>query len=216
MGINEVMRPMPPAKPILPDWATKPFVPIFGVITTVFTTLMTKTYDQFQNIGNLRKTVPEKIQLMTKPLKASYGEIMGAVKKLQGVPDADVGQVSTNLKSIFSSIITGYIDSSQKDFNVIVKQLTAKGFDGFFAGLGLVFPFNLVSNSLSVGEKISNSTFDVLHAFNRMLTGMTSTINKKIALLKSGRGGGPTRRTHFFELSKRKRTTRRVRRRRLL
>jgi len=186
MGINEMPIPTPPmgntemSIPTLP-MGSKGFI---TVITTVFFTLITKTFDYFKEIGNLRKTVPEKINLMIVPLRQSYNQVQGALGQLQGIPPTQLKSVTGKLKTFFSSIITGYIASTHQNFNEIVKDITSKSFDGFMQGLGLIFPFNLLTNSLSIGKEVSQNTFQLVGVFNTFLTRLTDSVNKEIEAIE--------------------------------
>lgn len=174
MGINEMPIPTPPTD-------NRGFI---TVITTVFVTLITKTFDYFDVIRNLRKSVTEKFNLIIAPLTESYHQILGALGKLQGVPPLQMNAVTDKLKTFFSSILTGYIASTHQNFNEIVKDITSKSFDGLMQGLGLIFPFNLLTNSLSIGKEVSQNTFQLVGVFNTFLTRLTDSVNKEIEAIE--------------------------------
>lgn len=152
-----------------------------STVTIVFRTLITKVFDQFEVIRNLRKSISEKFRLMFEPLNRAYQKIMDAVAKLQGLPKANFRAISVQLRSFFNTILIGYLASTQQKFNDVVKAITSKSFDGFMQGLGLLFPFNLLTNTLSIGKIISSNVFDLAESFNTFLTHLTDSVKKQIS-----------------------------------
>lgn len=151
-----------------------------GVITTVFVTLVSKTFDQFEVIRNLRKTTTEKFNLMIAPLRESYKQIMSSLATLQGLPEFTLSMLSTKLKDFFADIIRGYIKSTHLSFNDLVKDITKKAFDGLMQAIGLIFPFNLLTNSLTIGKEVTTTTGELTTVFNTFLTKLVSSIKKQI------------------------------------
>lgn len=151
-----------------------------GVITTVFVTLVSKTFDQFEVIRNLRKTTTEKFNLMIAPLRESYKQIMSSLASLQGLPEFTMSMLSTQLKDFFANIIRGYIKSTHLSFNDLVKDITKKAFDGLMQAIGLIFPFNLLTNSLTIGKEVTTTTGELTTVFNTFLTKLIISIKKQI------------------------------------
>jgi len=77
--------------------------------------------------------------------------------------------------------------------------MTSKGYDGFMQGLGLVFPFNLMTNSLAIGKEVSVHSTELTGAFDDLLTDMIAKIKK----FKNGGSSYSRRKRQRFKFSKR-------------
>lgn len=117
---------------------------------------------------------------MIAPLRESYKQIMSSLATLQGLPEFTLSMLSTKLKDFFADIIRGYIKSTHLSFNDLVKDITKKAFDGLMQAIGLIFPFNLLTNSLTIGKEVTTTTGELTTVFNTFLTKLVSSIKKQI------------------------------------